>query len=37
MALWKALEDLEKDVHLHLHLENKILFPRAADLAEQGA
>lgn len=34
-ALWKALEDLEKDMHLHIHLENNILFPRALSLAEQ--
>lgn len=35
VALWKALEDLEKDMHLHLHLENDVLFPRASALAEQ--
>lgn len=34
-ALWKALEDLEKDIHLHIHLENDILFPRAQALTEQ--
>jgi regulator of cell morphogenesis and NO signaling len=33
-ALWKALEDLEKDMHLHIHLENNILFPRALALTE---
>lgn len=28
-ALYHALEDLEKDLHQHIHLENNILFPRA--------
>ena len=28
-ALYRALEDLEKDLHQHIHLENNILFPRA--------
>lgn len=28
-ALWHGLEALEKDLHLHIHLENNILFPRA--------
>lgn len=28
-ALYKALEDLEVDLHQHIHLENNILFPRA--------
>jgi regulator of cell morphogenesis and NO signaling len=28
-ALWQALAELEKDLHLHIHLENNILFPRA--------
>ncbi len=32
-ALWKAMEDLEADIHLHIHLENNILFPRAQALA----
>ncbi|WP_049961181.1 iron-sulfur cluster repair di-iron protein [Pseudacidobacterium ailaaui] len=34
-ALWKAFEDLEKDMHLHVHLENNILFPRALKLTEK--
>lgn len=34
-ALWKALADLEKDMHLHIHLENNILFPRALKLTEK--
>lgn len=28
-ALWQAFEDLEADLHEHIHLENNILFPRA--------
>ncbi len=28
-ALWVALEDLERSLHEHIHLENNILFPRA--------
>jgi len=28
-ALWAGLEDLEKAMHVHIHLENNILFPRA--------
>lgn len=36
-ALWKALEDLDKDLHLHIHLENNVLFPRALALAEHRA
>jgi len=31
-TLYGALEDLEKDLHQHIHLENNILFPRALDL-----
>lgn len=29
-ALFAALKDLERDMHIHVHLENNILFPRAA-------
>jgi len=29
-TLYKALADLEADLHQHIHLENNILFPRAA-------
>ncbi len=32
-ALYRALEDLERDLHQHIHLENNILFPRALALA----
>ncbi len=28
-ALWAGLEQLEADMHQHIHLENNILFPRA--------
>jgi regulator of cell morphogenesis and NO signaling len=34
--LYQALEEFEKDLHQHIHLENNILFPRAAEL-EAGA
>jgi len=29
-SLWHGLEALESDLHQHIHLENNILFPRAA-------
>ena len=28
-GLWAGLADLESELHLHIHLENNILFPRA--------
>jgi regulator of cell morphogenesis and NO signaling len=31
-ALYAGLEDLERDLHKHIHLENNVLFPAAADL-----
>jgi regulator of cell morphogenesis and NO signaling len=31
-ALYYGLEDLEKDLHRHIHLENNILFPRAIEI-----
>ena len=31
-ALYAGLEDLEKDLHKHIHLENNVLFPAAVDL-----
>lgn len=34
-ALYQGLEELEADLHQHIHLENNILFPRAIRL-EQG-
>lgn len=30
-TLYQALEDFEKDLHQHIHLENNILFPRAVE------
>jgi len=32
-ALYQGLEEFERDLHQHIHLENNILFPRAARLA----
>jgi len=32
-ALYQGLEEFERDLHRHIHLENNILFPRAARLA----
>jgi len=31
-AAYQGLEEFEKDLHLHVHLENNILFPRAVQL-----
>ncbi len=31
-ALYEGFEELETDLHLHIHLENNILFPRAVKL-----
>lgn len=31
-ALFEGLQELETDLHLHIHLENNILFPRASEL-----
>jgi regulator of cell morphogenesis and NO signaling len=31
-AAYQGLKEFEKDLHLHVHLENNILFPRAVDL-----
>jgi regulator of cell morphogenesis and NO signaling len=33
-ALYRALEDLELDLHQHIHLENNILFPRVLAAAK---
>lgn len=35
-ALYAGLEDLEKDLHRHIHLENNVLFPSAVDLERKG-
>jgi regulator of cell morphogenesis and NO signaling len=34
-TLYQALDELEKDLHEHIHLENNILFPRAGELEPQ--
>lgn len=31
-AVYRGLEEFEKDLHTHVHLENNILFPRALEL-----
>jgi regulator of cell morphogenesis and NO signaling len=36
-ALYRALEDLERDLHQHIHLENNILFPRALQKTKEAA
>jgi regulator of cell morphogenesis and NO signaling len=33
-ALYNLLEEFENDLHLHIHLENNILFPKAKELHE---
>jgi regulator of cell morphogenesis and NO signaling len=33
-TLYEALENFEKDLHQHIHLENNILFPKALNLEE---
>jgi len=34
-ALYAQLAELERDLHTHIHLENNVLFPRAAKLEER--
>lgn len=34
-GLYRAIEELETDLHQHIHLENNILFPRALAEAEK--
>lgn len=34
-TLYKALEELEADLHRHIHLENNVLFPRALEMEEK--
>jgi regulator of cell morphogenesis and NO signaling len=36
-GLYHGLSELEREMHLHVHLENHILFPRAAALARSAA
>jgi regulator of cell morphogenesis and NO signaling len=33
-ALYAGLDELEKDLHQHIHLENNVLFPKAVELEE---
>jgi regulator of cell morphogenesis and NO signaling len=33
-VLYRQIEELESDLHTHIHLENYILFPRAAELEQ---
>ncbi len=33
-ALYERLNDVEQDLHQHIHLENNVLFPRAASMEE---
>ena len=33
--LFKKLEDFENDLHLHIHLENNILFPKAIEMEKR--
>jgi regulator of cell morphogenesis and NO signaling len=35
-ALYSALAEFERDLHLHIHLENNILFPRAVEMERAG-
>jgi regulator of cell morphogenesis and NO signaling len=32
-ALWAGLDEFERDLHVHVHLENNVLFPRVRELA----
>ncbi|MBL7780056.1 MAG: hemerythrin domain-containing protein, partial [Saprospiraceae bacterium] len=34
-VLFAKLEEFERDLHRHVHLENNILFPRALQLEQQ--
>jgi regulator of cell morphogenesis and NO signaling len=34
-VLYKMLEEFEEDLHLHVHLENNILFPKALEMEKQ--
>ena len=33
--LYRMLKDFEEDLHIHIHLENNILFPKAVELEKQ--
>jgi regulator of cell morphogenesis and NO signaling len=34
-ALYFGLEELEKDLHRHIHLENNVLFPLAIEMEDK--
>jgi len=34
-VLYRLLEEFEEDLHLHVHLENNILFPKAIKLEKE--
>lgn len=36
LALYRGLEEFERDLHHHIHLENNILFPRAIEVEQAG-
>ena len=36
-GLYYGLSEFERDMHVHVHLENHVLFPRAAQLALAGS
>jgi Regulator of cell morphogenesis and NO signaling len=33
--LFKTLQEFESDLHIHIHLENNILFPKAVELEKK--
>ena len=33
--LYKMLSEFEEDLHLHIHIENNILFPKALEIEKQ--
>jgi regulator of cell morphogenesis and NO signaling len=35
-TLYRALDEFERDLHQHIHLENNILFPRSVEM-ERGS
>jgi len=35
-TLYRTLDEFERDLHQHIHLENNILFPRAVEM-ERGS
>jgi regulator of cell morphogenesis and NO signaling len=36
-TLYQALQELEQDLHQHIHLENNVLFPRAVLMESEAA